>query len=67
MTQKRLGGHDYKRLPEWESNLPPEDVKVVCRVGAVGDDHVYVDQLLDGEPLILGWEVLWIITRNIKI
>ena len=67
MTQKRLGGHDYKRLPEWESNLPPEDVKVVRGVGAIGDDHVDIDQLLDGKLLILGWKVLWIITKKIKI
>ena len=67
MAEKGLRSHDDKGLPEGQGSLPSEDVKIVCRVGAVGHDHVDVDQLLDSKLLLLWWKVLRIITNNIKL
>ena len=34
--EQGLGCHDDEWLAEWERNLPPQDVEIVARGGAVG-------------------------------
>ena len=63
MAEKRLGGHDNQRLPERQGCLSSKKMEIVGRVGAVGHDHVDVDQLLDGKLFLLRWKVLRIITK----
>lgn len=66
MTQKRLGSHDDEWLAERQSNLAPQDVEIVRRSGAVGDNPVDVVQLTDGELLALGREVVGIIRGHLQ-
>ena len=66
MTQQRLWCHDDQRLPEGQSNLPSENVEIVGGSGAVGDDHVDVGELLDGELLLLGREVLGVVAGHLE-
>ena len=37
VPQQRFGGHQDQRLPEIAQQLPPQDVEIVGRRGAVGD------------------------------
>ena len=46
--------------------LSSQDVEIVGRCWTIGDDHVDVRQLLDGELLLQGWEVLRIISAELQ-
>ena len=67
MAEKRLGCHDDQGLSEWKGNLSSENMEIVSRGGAVGHNHVDVDQLLDSELFILWREIFRIITKQNKV
>ena len=66
VPQQRLGRHHDQRLPKRQCGLTAEDVEVVGGVGAVGYDHVDVAELLDGELVLLRWEVLGVVGTQLQ-
>ena len=65
-TQQGLGRHDDERLPEGQTDLSSQDVEIVGRCGAVGNDHVDVAQLFDGELFFHRREVLGVVGAKLQ-
>uniref|UniRef100_A0A146YLN3 Uncharacterized protein n=1 Tax=Fundulus heteroclitus TaxID=8078 RepID=A0A146YLN3_FUNHE len=51
VAQQRLGRENDQRLPEGQQDLPPQNVEVVPRTGAVHHDPVTVVELAHGKVL----------------
>ena len=66
MSQKRFWCHDNQRLPEWQGDLSAQDVEVICGSGTIGDDHVDVGQLLNGEFVFQRWEIFGVIGAKLE-
>ena len=66
MSQKRFWCHDNQRLPEWQGDLSAQDVEVICGSGTIGNDHVDVGQLFDGEFVFQRWEIFGIIGAKLE-
>lgn len=66
MTKQRLGSHDDERLAERQRYLATQNVEIVGGTGAVGHDHVDVTELLDGELVFDGREVLRVVGTKLE-
>ena len=64
--QQGFRSHQHQGFAEGQGDLSAENVAVVGRVGAVGNDHVDVAELLDGEIVLLGREVLWVVGAQLE-
>lgn len=66
VPQQGLGGHEDQRFPEWQGDLPAENVEVASGGRAVGDDPVDVVELADSKLFAFGWEVVRIVHAHLQ-
>ena len=64
--EQRFWSHHDQGFPEWQLDLPPQHVGIVCRGGAVGHNHVDGAELLHSKLLILRWEIFRIVTAQLE-
>lgn len=66
MTEQRLWCHKNQWFSEWQCNLTPQDVKVISRCAAVGDNPIAVMQLTNSKLFTFRGKIIRIIGRHLK-
>lgn len=66
VTEQRFWCHQDQWLSERQSNLPTQDVEVIGRRAAVGDNPVAIVQLTNSKLLAFRWEVIRIIGGHLE-